>query len=39
MGNCNVTKCANPECQVKLKKCKMTNGLCPACYIKSIKKN
>jgi len=31
---CNTTKCAAPDCNVKMKKCKMVGNLCPACAAK-----
>lgn len=33
MGSpCQVTKCATPECTVKMKKCDLKEGLCTVCY-------
>lgn len=40
--SCQLTKCAKPECTVKMKACKLKNGLCPSCYSKEkqkVKKN
>lgn len=36
--SCKKTKCKNPECTTETKKCKMKNGLCPACYQKTQEK-
>lgn len=32
MGSrCGKAKCAEPDCTVKMKKCEMIDGRCPAC--------
>jgi len=31
---CKVIKCATPECNTKMKSCKLRNGKCPSCYKK-----
>jgi len=32
--SCAVTKCSTPECEVKMKKCKLIGGKCPSCAAK-----
>jgi hypothetical protein len=34
---CQLIKCGNPTCTVKMKSCQLIGGLCPSCHAKKIR--